>query len=163
MDETSDVQPQQVAEVSSGRVQRRRLPLPGITFVVVFFAAALLIIDFSDVLFAGRHRRAALELVKPGMRLTQAERALNQAGYVTLYIDKSPHSPLLQVSTLSKLPFSAMIIHEAFGHTDADTWLLFRLSNRTRFFVKSNLDGTVQFTSAGRPAIIFDDRPTRGL
>lgn len=121
-----------------------------IALLLVLLFAALVIMDYSDIVFADSRRQAALDLIKPGMRLTQAERTLNGAGYMTLYVDENP--PWVQVSFLNRWPLSAVLLHRTLPNSAADDWLRNRLSGLTRFYVAGKPDGTVKFSSAGEPA-----------
>lgn len=128
----------------------RRVSGIGISLVFALLAGIFLFVDYSDIFFSNSRRRAALDLIKPGMRLTQAERVLNSAGYLTLYIEETP--PVLQVSSLSRVPLTADLLHRFMPNSTPDNWLRAKLSGFTRFYVISELDGTVKFTSEGRPA-----------
>lgn len=122
----------------------------GITMLVLLVLVLFLAVDYSDLIFSRSRREAALDLIRPGMRLTQAERELNSAGYLTLYIDETP--PVLQVSSLSRVPFTAKIVHSVIPHSTPDVWLRSKLSSFTRFYIIAQLDGTVKFTPDGRAA-----------
>ncbi len=121
---------------------------PVIPMLLVLLFIVVLLMDYSDIVFADSRRRAALDLIKPGMRLTQAERALNAAGYMTLYVDE--HPPWLQVSSLDRWPFTAALLHRLLPNSAPDVWVRARLSGLTRFYVAGESYGAVKFSSDGR-------------
>ncbi len=137
---------------TAGKLEDKPMRSPGgsaLALVMLVLFVLLIIMDYSNIIFADSRRGAALDLVKPGMRLTQAERTLNEAGYMTLYIDENP--PWLQVSTFTRWPLTADLLHRVFPNSKPDEWLRSRLSNLTRFYIAGAADGTVRFSSDNRP------------
>ncbi len=128
---------------------------PVISVVLVLLFVILMVTDYSNILLSEKRNRAAQDLVKPGMRLTQAERMLNGAGYMTLYIEASP--PMLQVSTLSRFPMTAELLHNVIPNSAPDIWLRSKLSGKTRFYLAGEEDGSIQFLANGRPVIYSRD------
>jgi hypothetical protein len=126
----------------------RKVTSFGVSITIVLLVALFIVVDYSDVLFSESRRRAALAVIQPGMRLTQAERELNSAGYLTLYIEETP--PVLQVSSLSRVPFTADLLHRIMPNSAPDVWLRAKLSGFTRFYVVAEMDGRVKFTPDGR-------------
>jgi hypothetical protein len=147
MDHVNELAAEQVAPGVKVSHSSRKLTSASVGTLLIIVALLGLIWDFSEVLLAPSRRARALELLTPGMRITQAERTLNGAGYLTLYIDQTP--PYLQVSTLSDPPQTARALHKLFPGSAPDTWLREQLTVSTRFYVKSDATGQVQFTPAG--------------
>lgn len=153
MNHTSAEKQEEALEDSQTAGRIRSLPLPGLAVLIIFLGIVLLFADFSSILFSSQQRQTALQLVKPGIRLTQAERTLNHAGYVTLYIESSSKPAILQVSTLKKLPITVNLIHSFFKNSELDVRLLQSVAARTRFYILSESDGNVSFTSEGKPEV----------
>ncbi len=145
-----DSAPADAGTLGSYHSTARRVSGVSVTLVVVLLVLLFLMADYSDVLFSNSRRQEAMELIKPGMRLTQAERELNGAGYLTLYIEETP--PILQVSSLSRMPWTARVLHNVLPNSAPDTWLRGRLSGFTRFYVLADHNGVVKFTPEGKVA-----------
>ena len=147
MDQGNELAAEPVASATVAGHSSWKLTSAGVGSLLVVFALLGLTWDFSEVLFARSRRAQALELLTPGMRITQAERTLNNAGFLTLYIDQTP--PYLQVSTLTNPPLSARALHKLFPGSLPDDWLREQLTISTRFYVKSDAAGLVRFTPEG--------------
>ncbi len=147
MDNGNELAAEQLASSAPVSHSSWKLTSASVGSLMVLAGLLMLLYDFSEVLFATSRREQALELLTPGMRITQAERTLNGAGFLTLYIDQTP--PYLQVSTLSDPPVTAQAVHRLFPGSAADGWLREQLTLNTRFYVKSDPAGMVKFTPQG--------------
>lgn len=128
------------------------------TIVTLIASLALLAWDFSDIIFARQHRAKALELVKPGMRLTEAERTLNTARYTTLYLSPPGQPPMLDVATGSRLPFTLQALKKLAPEWKGQKQLSNRLMQITHFTLTADLSGVVQGTERGTPLVLPPDQ-----
>lgn len=147
MSDTIDAQPHAAAGPHAPGKGRSRFSL--VLWIVVLIPAALLAYDFRDVLMAGMHRRKALTHVKPGERITQIERTLNQAGYHTRYYDGPP--AMIEVSLLKAMPLLSRTIDKAAPESAVDRWVEFKIAEATHFMLMADPAGVVKVTDTGQP------------
>ena len=116
-----------------------KLPAVSLGLLVLVILGALIAFDLQDVFIADSRREAALAILRPGERLTQLERELNQAHYTTRFTEDP--FPWLRVSTLDHVP----VIYRMLG-TVAPQSTLFNslnngLTNATTFILIADNDG----------------------
>jgi hypothetical protein len=126
------------------------------TVAVIVLVLALLMWDYSEILFASRHRAEAVALLKPDMRLTTAERELNKACYSTLYVSPAGLPPMLEVTTCRRPPWTLQALRRAVPGWDLPEQTLGRLLARTQFTVYGNTSGTVAKVENGLPLVLVE-------
>jgi hypothetical protein len=116
-----------------------------LVFIVIFLG--LVAYDLSDIILMPHRRATVMQLVRPGMRITQAERALNAAGFQTMY--EEPQG--LRVSLLRRQSWIINGIRWASyklrpGSRAALGWI----SSHSAFYIVAGPDELVRSTPAGQ-------------
>jgi len=143
----------ELAALPERRSDARVQPVLGIGILIVILAAIFLIFDFGDVIFARGNRNDALALITPNTRITQVERSLNAAGYLTLYMEGPPAA--LQISSLRRYPLTAQLLHKILPKSYPDRWLRTTMANATRFYVTADSHDHVKLGPDGKPEVYF--------
>lgn len=131
---------------------RRIAPL-SFSLIIIALISGFFAWDFSEIIFAHQHRRAALELVQPGMRLMQAERELNQQRYITLYLTEPGVAPALDVGTCRRLPLTFQLLRKLFPRWRAPERAADHLLTSTHFKIIGDENGEIRADSNGEPLI----------
>jgi len=146
------IQPEPTAAPQRRR-EARVQPVLGIGILIAILVTIFLIFDFGEVIFARGSRKDALALIAPNTRITQVERSLNAAGYLTLYIEGPPAA--LQISSLRRYPLTAQLLHKVLPKSYPDRWLRTTMSNATRFYVTADSHDHVKLGPDGNPEVFF--------
>jgi len=131
-------------------------------FLLGLAVAALLLWDFSGVIFVKRQRERIMQLVKPGMRLTAIERKLNEAHYTTLYLSPPGSAPALLVTGSRHAPYSLQWLRGILPGWHAPEHAMDALLERSRFLIPGNSQGLVALDDQGAP-LSTSDLPTSAM